>query len=155
MASIQLTPQGAAQLTAELGSLKQRREEVAERIRMEREQAHGDFGDSRTYEDAKSESVLIEGRIVRLESLLADVEVLAANDAPRTEVVLGAQVEACTGDGETESYLIVEPVEANPQQGRISHESPVGRALLGHRPGERVDVETPGGVRELTILSIH
>jgi transcription elongation factor GreA len=155
MPSIRLTPEGAAHLESELTHLKQvRRQEMADRIKMERDQAHGEFAESRTYEDAKSEWALVEGRIAELERLLGNVELLTA--APdRSHVALGAEVEVRTSDDEVETYLIVDPAEANPRQGRISHRSPVGQALLGRRLGEGVGVETPSGMRQLTILAIR
>jgi transcription elongation factor GreA len=156
MPSIRLTPQGAAQLEAELAHLTQvRRRELAERVEQERDQTHGDFADSRTYDDAKTESLWVEGRIAELERLLAHVELMPESREPRGEVELGAHVAARNGEGDTETYLIVDPAEADPRQGRISEMSPVGRALLGHRPGDEVGVETPDGIRQLTILDVR
>jgi transcription elongation factor GreA len=150
-----LTAQGIARLQDELARLKQvRRLEVAERIRRARDEAHGDSADSAGYHEAKNELALIERRITDLERLLSHVEVLAETSQPHSEVALGTQVEACDGDGEREIYVIVDAAEAAPRLGRISHISPVGRALLGRRPGDEVGVETPNGVRYLTILAV-
>lgn len=156
MASIRLTSQGAARLQAELAHLKQvRRPDVAERIRRAREEAHGDSDESTSYEEAKNESIWLEARIAELELLLSNVEVLAETGEPHSEVVLGAHVESRNDDGELEIYLIVNSAEADVRLGRISHASPVGQALLGHRPGDEVGVDTPDGERRLTILTVR
>ncbi len=156
MTRIRLTADGLRQLEVELAQLQQeRRPAVAERIRQAREQSHGDAVESTSYDEAKTEAVLVEARITELQRLLAQAEVLEPTDQPYAAVTLGAQVEARDDEGEIESFLIVDPVEANPRQGRISHHSPVGQALLGHRPGEEVEFETPAGRRRLHILAIH
>jgi transcription elongation factor GreA len=128
---------------------------VAERIRQAREEAHGDSGDSTAYEDAKTELAILEQRIAELERTLAEVEVVPGTDELHTEVSLGCHVVIRDTEGEQEEYVIVDHAEADPRLGRISQTSPVGRALLGHRTGDEVNVETPAGVRRLKIMEVR
>ncbi|HZT07650.1 MAG TPA: transcription elongation factor GreA [Chloroflexota bacterium] len=156
MAKIRLTQEGLARLNAELENLTHvRRQEVAERIRQAREESHGDSGDSTAYEDAKTELALLEQRIAELERTLAEVEVVAEHGEAHSEVGLGAHVIIRDAEGEQEEYIIVDHFEADPRQGRISQTSPVGQALLGHRAGDQVRVETPAGERALTIVEVR
>lgn len=113
----------------------------------------GDVIDNAAYEDAKNEQARLEGRIIELEQLLAKAKLI---DRGRTDVVsLGSVVHLRTSDDREYKYTLVGAFEANPGAGRISNESPVGRALLGHKTGDLVMVSTPGGVKEYTILSIE
>ena len=156
MAKVRLTAEGKARLTAELENLIHvRRQEIAERIRQSREEAHGDSGDSSGYEDAKAELALVEQRISDLEHTLAEVELVDEGAGGRSEVGLGAHVVVKDSEGEQEEYVIVDHAEADPRHFRISHQSPVGSALLGHKVGDKVSVETPAGSRELTIQEIR
>jgi transcription elongation factor GreA len=112
----------------------------------------GDVIDNAAYEDAKNEQARLEGRIMELEQLLAKAKLI---DHGRTDVVsLGSVVHLRTSDDREYKYTLVGAFEANPSSGRISNESPVGKALLGRKAGELVMVSTPGGVKEYTILSI-
>jgi transcription elongation GreA/GreB family factor len=106
------------------------------------------------FEDAKFEQVHIEGRIAELEQLLATTTVVDISKAPKDIVSLGSIVHLAMSDDRTYCYTIVGSYEANPGAGRISHESPVGKALLGHTVGDQITVATPGGVKEYTILGI-
>jgi len=156
MATTRLTAQGMARLRAELEHLTQvRRREVSERIRQAREDAHGDSGDSIAFEDAKGEWALLEHRIAELERTLSNVELVTETGMPSGRVVLGTYVVTRDGDGEPEAYRLVDPAEAAPRVGFISHTSPVGRALLGHCVGDEVAVETPGGVRHLIVVAVR
>ena len=113
----------------------------------------GDVIDNAAYEDAKNEQARLEGRIIELEQLLAKAKLI---DRKRTDVVsLGSVVHLSTSDDREYKYTLVGAFEANPGAGRISNESPVGRALLGRKAGELVIVSTPGGVKEYTVLSIE
>ena len=113
----------------------------------------GDVIDNAAYEDAKNEQARLEGRIIELEHLLAKAKLI---DRKRTDVVsLGSVVHLSTSDDREYKYTLVGAFEANPGSGRISNESPVGRALLGRKAGELVIVSTPGGVKEYTVLSIE
>jgi transcription elongation factor GreA len=153
MAKVRLTPEGLTRLQSELENLTHvRRQQVAERIRQAREEAHGDSGDSTAYEDAKTELAILEQRIAELERTLAEVEVVPGTDELHTEVSLGCHVVIEDTDGEREEYVIVDHAEADPRLGRLSETSPVGRALLNHRTGDEVNVETPAGMRRLKIV---
>lgn len=142
-------------LQAELEDLTHvRRQQIAERIRQAREEAHGDSGDSTAYDDAKTELALLEQRIAELERTLAEVEIVP-DAGGYTEVALGAHVTIQDSEGEKEEYVIVDHLEADPRRGRLSQISPVGKVLLGKRQGDEVIAETPAGERKLTILEIR
>ena len=127
-----------------------KRAEVAQYLHDAKES--GDVIDNAAYEDAKNEQARLEGRIFELEQLLAKAKLI---NRLRTDVVsLGSVVQLCTSDDREYKYTIVGYYEAQPGAGRISNESPVGRALLGHKVGDLVIVSTPGGVKEYTILAI-
>jgi len=148
-----LTPSGYERLMAELDYLRTvRRHEVAERLKAAREVG---AWDSPEHLSAREEQAFVEGRIATLERLLAQAEVVevpAVTAWPSVEV--GSTVLLRDETGEEEQYTIVGAMEAEPGAGRISNQSPVGRALLGRRPGETVEVETPMGKRKLTIVAI-
>jgi transcription elongation factor GreA len=128
-----------------------KRAEVAQYLHDAKES--GDVIDNAAYEDAKNEQARLEGKIIELEQLLAKAKLI---DRGRTdEVSLGSVVHLETAEGRQYHYTIVGAFEANPGKGCISNESPVGRALLGHKQGDIVIVSTPGGVKEYTILSIN
>ncbi len=147
-----LTPDGKRKLESELEYLLTvRRAQVAERIRQAKE--GGDIMENAGYDDAKNEQAFIEGRIMTLQAILRDAVVLTQPSESDT-VQIGSHVTVCDDDGETSVYYIVGSTEADPVNGRISNESPVGRALLGRRVGDVVTVRTPGGNARLTILSI-
>ncbi len=112
----------------------------------------GDVVDNAAYEEAKNEQARLEGRILELEQLLARAKVITKVQSD--EVTLGSEVCVRNSDGREYCYTIVGAYEANPSGGRISNESPVGKALLGHKVGDLVIASTPGGVKEYTILSI-
>jgi transcription elongation factor GreA len=113
----------------------------------------GDVIDNAAYEEAKNEQARLEGRIQELEQMLARAKTITR--ARVDEVTLGSVVHLRTGEGRECQYTLVGAFEAQPGAGRISNESPVGKALLGHKIGETVFVSTPGGIREYTILSIE
>ncbi len=147
-----LTPDGKRKLESELEYLLTvRRAQVAERIRQAKE--GGDIMENAGYDDAKNEQAFIEGRIMTLQTILRDAVVLTQPSESDT-VQVGSHVTVCDDEGETSVYYIVGSTEADPVNGRISNESPVGRALLGRRVGDIVTVRTPGGNTRLTILSI-
>jgi len=114
----------------------------------------GDVIDNAAYEDAKNEQARLEGRILELEQLVAKAKLIDSR-INTDEVSLGSIVHMRTSDDRECRYTLVGAFEANPSAGRISNESPVGRALLGHKTGEVIIVSTPGGVKEYTILSIE
>jgi len=116
-------------------------------------QEAGDVIDNAAYEDAKNEQARLEGRIIELEQLLAKAKLI---DRIQSDVVtLGSIVRLAISDGREVEYTIVGAFEADPSAKRISNESPVGKALLGHKPGAMVMVSTPGGVKEYTILTVE
>lgn len=116
-------------------------------------QESGDVIDNAAYEDAKNEQARLEGRILELEQLLARARVI---DYVSSDVVtLGSVVHLRTSDDRELHYTIVGAFEADPSARRISNESPVGKALLGHKAGDLVIVSTPGGVKEYTIEVIE
>jgi len=147
-----LTPEGLRKLQTELAQLRDEgRRKAAQRIRDAK--AQGDVRESGEYEDAKEYQAFIEGRIRELERLLADVEVIEDIDQPDV-VHLGSRVRVRDSAGYEEVWTLVGSAEANPRSGRISNESPVGRALLGRRVHDTVEVQTPDGIDRLTILEI-
>ena len=127
------------------------RAEVAEYLHEAKES--GDVIDNAAYEDAKNKQALLEGRIMQLEQLLATAKLITK--IPTDVVSLGSIVHLSTPDDREYHYTIVGAFEAEPRQGRISNESPVGKALLNHKVSDMVMVSTPGGVKEYTILSIE
>ncbi len=148
-----LTPDGLRRLEEELEYLKTtKRKEVAERIKQAK--LFGDLSENSEYEDAKNEQAFVEGRILVLEQMLRNARVIQGN-GQAGEVTIGSLVRVRDlGTGEETEYWIVGSAEADPLQARISNESPVGRALLGRRPGEVVEVQVPAGVLRLQVVSL-
>jgi transcription elongation factor GreA len=148
-----MTKDGIQRLQKELDHLLEvRRPEVAERIHAAKELASAQ--NNAEYEEAKNEQAFVEGRILTLEHLLQNVTVIdeeAAHHANRVQ--LGSTVEV-DGDGRKMTYTIVGPAEANPGEGKLSNESPVGRALLGKRVGDEIQVQVPKGVMRFTVKNI-
>jgi transcription elongation factor GreA len=148
-----LTPEGRAKLEAELENLRTvRRAQVAERIHSAKEE--GDIMENSAYDEAKNEQAFVEGRIMTIEQMLKNAVMIDATRASDS-VGIGSYVTVIErGSREDEVYQIVGSAEADPARGRISNESPVGRALLGKRVGEEATVKTPDGVRYLKIADI-
>ena len=129
-----------------------RRAEVAERLH--NAMAEGEVEENPEYEDAKNEQAFVEGRILELEAILANAVVIE-NKGPANEVRLGSRVTIVDLEtGDKEQYLIVGSAEADPLNGRISHESPVGRALLGHKVNDVVVVQAPQGQLKFKVAQI-
>lgn len=153
-----LTPEGFAKKKERLDFLRDvKRKEVADYIHEAKEA--GDISESSAYEDAKNQQAQIEGEILQLEHLLAVAEVMAPDmhgveQGPST-VRIGTQVEVETESGAKRVFKMVETFEADPKAGLISDQSPVGKALMGHKEGDDVSVSTPGGVTNYKILSIR
>jgi transcription elongation factor GreA len=149
-----LTPEGRAKLEAELDNLKTvRRAEVAERIHSAKEE--GDIMENSAYDEAKNEQAFVEGRIMTIEQMLKNAVMIESNRA-FDSVGIGAYVTVVErGGDDDEVYQIVGSAEADPTKGRISNESPVGKALLGKRVGDEVKVPIPDGVRYLRIEEIR
>src|SRR5215469_8127100 len=147
-----LTKEGLRQLEVELDQLVQvRRAEIAERIRHARD--FGDISENAEYTEAKNEQSLLEGRIQTLEAMIRNAVLI--EDEPREDgvVTVGVSVTVTDDDGD-ETYAIVGAAEADPLRGRISNESPLGRALLGHRAGDQVEWTSPSGISRVTILAV-
>jgi transcription elongation factor GreA len=115
----------------------------------------GDIARNAAFEDARFEQVRLEARITELEQLLATAQVIDLDQVPTDEVSLGSVVQLAAHDGRIYRYTIVGSYEANPGAGRISHESPVGKALLGRKTGDQVMAATPGGAKTYTIFDIE
>ena len=150
-----LTYEGLKKLEDELENLKVvRRKEVSQKIKEAREQ--GDLSDNAEYDAAKDEQRDIEARIEELEKILKNAEVVVEEEADLDKVSIGCSVKIldCEFDEELE-YKIVGSTEANSLKGKISNESPVGKALLGKQVGDTVTVETPAGEFSYKVLSIH
>ena len=149
-----LTYEGLKMYEDELHDLKVvRRREVAEKIKEAREQ--GDLSENAEYDAAKDEQRDIEARIEELEKLLKNVEVVDEDDVQLDRISVGTQVTLFVEQmGEEVDFAIVGTTEADSLAGRISNDSPVGRALIGHAEGETVAVETPGGVVNYKVLKI-
>ena len=150
-----LTYEGLKKLEDELENLKVvRRKEVSQKIKEAREQ--GDLSENAEYDAAKAEQRDIEARIEELEKILKNAEVVVEEEADLDKVSIGCSVKIldCEFDEELE-YKIVGSTEANSLKGKISNESPVGKALLGKQVGDTVTVETPAGEFSYKVLSIH
>jgi transcription elongation factor GreA len=149
-----LTAEGKAKLQAELDHLVTvRRREVAERIHQAMEFA-GDPVDNAEYQDAKDEQAFVEGRIRELEKILATATVFVSAEQVDGAVQLGCVVTVEAEDGEKDTFTLVGSTEANPFEGRYSLDSPVGRALLGHRIGDTVAVLAPDGEIRYKVISV-
>jgi transcription elongation factor GreA len=127
-----------------------RRPEIAQRIHDAKE--HGDLSENAEYEDAKNEQAFVEGRIQTLEALIKNATIIDENTT-NDHVQIGSTVKVEGPDG-TESFTIVGSTEARPTEGRISNESPVGRALLGRKKGEKVTVHVPAGDIAYKVVAI-
>jgi transcription elongation factor GreA len=149
-----LTCDGQHQVHSELEYLRTvKRAEVASYLREALEA--GDVTRNAAYEDARFEQARLEARIAELEQLLATAQVIDPDQVPIDTVSIGSVVRLATSDGRTCRYTIVGWYEAEPTAGRISNESPVGKALLGRKARDQVVVSTPGGVKAYTILGIE
>jgi transcription elongation factor GreA len=149
--SVPLTREGLAKLEGELEYLRTvRRQEVAGRIHQAKELASTQ--NNAEYDDAKNEQAFVEGRILTLEKMIQNAVIIQEHHSTRVE--LGAKVSVVNADGKEGHYHIVGSAEASPKDGRISNESPVGRALMGKSVGEEVQVQVPAGILRLTITAI-
>ena len=148
-----LTPEGAEELRRELDELiNVKRIELARKLKAA--VAEGDLKENADYHDAKEQQAFLEGRIQYLENILRSSKIIE-NTGKTDEVRLGSVVTIVEeGVHEEEVYSIVGAAEANPREGKISHESPIGSALLGHRKGDKVRVKAPGGEMVFKVKSI-
>lgn len=148
-----ITPEGASKLRAELDELRgRRREELADRLRFAIQQ--GDLTENANYIAAKEEQAFLEGKILELETILRDA-IIVETPGSSEQVGIGNTVVISIEDQEPETFHIVGIKEAEPGKHKISHESPIGKALIGKRVGELSEAETPKGTIKLKVLEIH
>jgi len=147
-----LTKEGLDKLQAELDELRTvRRPEIAERIKYAID--FGDISENAEYEDAKNEQGMLEGRILTLEMMVRNAVIIEQAELGGV-VQVGSTVEVKDEYG-TQAFTIVGPAEVDIPAGRISMESPVGKALLGRRIGDKVEVQSPGGTRQLKVTALR
>lgn len=149
-----LTKEGYQKLQDELDYLRTaKRQEVANRLHEAME--GGELIENAEYEAAKNEQAFVEGRIQELDLLLATAKIIEDNGKKKGDVVhLGSKVTIKEGNFEADAFTIVGAVEANPREGKISNESPIGKAILNRKVGDIVKVETPGGTYNVKILKV-
>ena len=150
-----LTKEGKEELEKRLEYLKVvKRAEITERIKTARD--FGDLSENAEYDAAKNEQAIIEGEIVEIEAKLKYAVIIQENVAKKGTVSLGSKVEILDEESkETFTYEIVGTTEADVEQGRISNESPIGNALLGHKVGDTITVKVPAGVTVITIKKVN
>jgi transcription elongation factor GreA len=149
-----LTPEGFEKLKHEIEHLStEKRREVADRIRVARE--FGDIAENSEYDDAKNEQALLEHRIATLEERLRSARVIDKKEIRKDEVSIGSKVRLKDMEtNKTVEYHIVGSAEANPAEQKLSNESPVGKAIIGHKKGETVEVTAPRGSLKFKIIDI-
>ncbi len=145
----QITLEGRKELETELEELKAGRAEIAEKIAAARDL--GDLSENADYDAARDEQGQAETRIAEIEEILLNAEIIKAKSG--SKIVVGSKVELKT-NGKNVSYQLVGPVEADPLEGKISNESPIGQALLGKKVGDTVEINTPKGKTEYKIEKI-
>ena len=152
--TIKITEDGLAKLKQELETLKTTgRADIAEKIKVAR--GYGDLSENSEYDEAKNEQAKMEARIVELESMLKHVEIIEDVKGSAKTVVIGVKVKALDMEFDEEcEYRVVGSTEANPLEGKISDESPLGKALLGKTVGDEVIVDAPAGELKFKILEI-
>lgn len=146
----QLTKAGVAELKAELAELKEKLIEVIEAIKTARDQ--GDLSENAEYHSAKEEQERVDGRIAEIEHILANTEVIAR--APSGKIGIGNSVTLKNGKKDV-VFHIVDSVEADPLEAKISDESPIGKALLGKKVGEKVEIILPAGKKTYEVKEIN
>lgn len=146
----QLTFDGKAELQKELEELKSQRLAIAQKIADARD--FGDLSENAEYDSARDEQARLESRIAEIEDILQNAEVIA--DGKKTSVVVGAKITLTSADGKQVTYIVVGSVEADPLEGKISDQSPIGQALLGKKAGDSVTIRTPRGEVTYTISDI-
>lgn len=146
----QITQSGKDELAAELAELKSRRGAIADKIAEARD--YGDLSENAEYDTAREEQGIVETRIAEIEEILTNAKIIESQKGANV-VALGTTVEL-TLDSKTVTYTVVGPVEANPLEGKISNESPIGEALLGKRVGDVVTITTPKGELSYHVATI-
>lgn len=145
----QITADGKKELEAELAQLTSRRGEIAEKIAAARD--YGDLSENAEYDAAREEQGLVESRIAEIEDILQNAELIKTSR--KSTVSLGSKVELKNGTKKV-IYHVVGPVEADPLEGKISNESPIGQALMGKKVGDKVTVETPKGEIKYEVVAV-
>jgi len=145
-----LTPEGLERLKAELDVQRARRVEAADRLKEAFQP--GDIEDNPEYEQAKEEVGLLDSRIYELQEMIGRAQII--KDTHSSVVQPGSTIEVIDNEGDTETYHLVGAVESDPSAGRISVESPVGRALVGRKKGDKITVSVPAGTLTLTIKAV-
>lgn len=145
----QITNDGKKELEAELEELKGRRGAIADKIAEARD--YGDLSENAEYDAAREEQGLVESRIAEIEDVLLNAEIITASRS--SKITLGSKVELKTGK-KTVNYHIVGPVEADPLEGKISNESPIGLALMGKKVGDTATITTPKGEIHYEIVKV-
>jgi transcription elongation factor GreA len=145
----QITEDGKRELEAELAELKGQRGDIADKIANARD--FGDLSENAEYDSAREEQGLVESRIAEIEDILLNAELIKSGS--KTKVSLGSKVELKTGK-KVVVYHVVGPVEADPLEGKISDESPIGEALMGKKVGETATITTPKGDISYEIVTI-
>jgi len=149
-----LTAEAAARIKAQLEQLKgPERNEISRRLRDAIQM--GDLSENADYHKAKEDQGFLEGKIQELEYLMKNAIVVEGNDGPKFEVSVGATVTVQEENNSPETYYVVGAKEADPRGGKISNESPIGRALMGKRVGDEVTAQIPMGEVKLKILKIE
>ncbi len=150
-----LTKAGKKKLDDELEHLRTiKRKEVAERLREAAESSLGEFVEDPEFEAAKNEQSFVEGRIRELEIILANAQIIIKRRKKNGLVEIGSTVVIKDGRRNPEEYLIVGAAEANPREGKISHQSPLGVALIGAKVGDKVEVTAPAGSFKVKIIEV-
>lgn len=145
----QITDEGRQELERELEELKGRRGEIADKIATAR--GFGDLSENAEYDTAREEQGLLETRIAEIEDILQHASIIQSSGT--SEIGLGSTVEL-KSDNKTVTYTVVGPVEANPLEGKISNESPIGQALMGKKIGDEVIISTPKGETTYHVVTI-
>lgn len=146
-----LTQQGVDELKAELVELTAQRATIAESIKSAREL--GDLAENAEYQSARQDQERNETRIAEIEHILANVQVIAAPKKDGT-VALGSRVKLESSNGKTKEFQVVGTVEADPLEGKISDESPIGQALIGKKVGDEVEIKTPAETTKYKVVNI-
>jgi transcription elongation factor GreA len=150
---VRLTPEGRRELEQELARLEAELPTVSSRLGDARAGGN-DPAENLDLRDAMDALALLEGRIGELRALLAAAEPIDENSSRDGVIRLGARVKIRHEDGEEASYMLVSPAEADPRRGRISEESPIGRAIVGKKKNEEATAETPNGPERLVVLDV-
>ena len=147
-----LTKDGVAELRKELEDLVAERSLIAERIKTARE--FGDLAENAEYQSARQEQDKNEARISEVEHILQNLELIESPSGNSKVVQLGSRVKLKSEDGKTKEFQVVGTIEADPLEGKISDESPIGKALLGKKEGEAVEIKTPAETATYKIVNI-